>query len=107
MKNSGKQYVPRPLDLSEYATRKIYIDTMLNDAGWIENENWKNEIEVKGMPNKSGVGFIDYVLYGDDGKALAIIEAKRTCKNVEVGRQQAKLYADLIEKNKCNDLLYF
>lgn len=95
-----KQYVPRPLELSEYATRKIYIDTMLNDAGWIENENWKNEIEVKGMPNKSGVGFIDYVLYGDDGKALAIIEAKRTCKNVEVGRQQAKLYADLIEKKQ-------
>ena len=95
-----KQYVPRPLDLSEYATRKIYIDTMLNDAGWIENENWKNEVEVKGMPNKSGVGFIDYVLYGDDGKALAIIEAKRTCKNVEVGRQQAKLYADLIEKKQ-------
>lgn len=95
-----KQYVSKPLDLSEYATRKIYIDTMLNDAGWIENEDWQNEVKVNGMPNKKGVGFIDYVLYGDDGKALAIIEAKRTCKNVEVGRQQAKLYADLIEKKQ-------
>ena len=95
-----KQYVSKPLDLSEYATRKIYIDTMLNDAGWIENKDWQNEVKVNGMPNKKGVGFIDYVLYGDDGKALAIIEAKRTCKNVEVGRQQAKLYADLIEKKQ-------
>ena len=50
------------------------------------------------MPNKSNVGFADYVLYGDNGKALAVIEAKRTCVDVAVGRQQAKLYADLLEK---------
>ena len=29
-------YVPKPLDLSEYKTRKLYIDTMLTDAGWTE-----------------------------------------------------------------------
>jgi len=50
--------------------------------------------------NKSETGFADYVLYGDDGKALAIIEAKRTCVDVSKGRQQAKLYADLIEKQQ-------
>ena len=50
------------------------------------------------MPNKSGTGYADYVLYGDDGRALAVIEAKRTCKDVAVGRQQAKLYADILEK---------
>ena len=82
---------------SEYATRKKYIDTMLRDDGWIEGKNWLNEYELPGMPNKSEVGFADYALFGDDGRILAVIEAKRTCVDVSKGRQQAKLYADLIE----------
>jgi len=91
-------YVPKPLDLSEYQTRKIYIDTMLLDAGWTEGKDWLNEVELPGMPNKSEVGYADYVLYDDAHKPLAVIEAKRTCKDVAVGRQQAKLYADILEK---------
>ena len=91
-------YIPKPLDLSEYKTRKIYIDTMLGDVGWIEGKNWLNEVELTGMPNNAGVGYADYVLYGDDGKALAVVEAKRTCVDVAKGRQQAKLYADILEK---------
>ncbi len=91
-------YVPKPLELSEYKTRKIYIDSMLKDVGWIEGKNWINEVELEGMPNKSGVGYADYVLYDDSGKPLAVIEAKRTCKDVAIGRQQAKLYADILEK---------
>lgn len=93
-----QNYVPNPLDLTEYETRKIYIDTMLQDAGWTEGKNWLNEVELEGMPNKAGVGYADYVLYDDTGKPLAVIEAKRTCKDVVIGRQQAKLYADLLEK---------
>lgn len=95
----AQTYVEKPLDISEYKTRKIYIDTMLIDAGWILGNDWINEYEIDGMPNKSGVGYADYVLFGNDGKPLAVIEAKRTCKDVAVGRQQAKLYADLLEKN--------
>ena len=91
-------YVPKPLDLSEYKTRKIYIDTMLLDAGWTEGENWVNEVELPGMPNKSEVGRADYVLYDDAHRPLAVIEAKRTCVDVAKGRQQAKLYADILEK---------
>ena len=91
-------YVPKPLDLSEYKTRKIYIDSMLIDSGWIEGKDWINEVELAGMPNKSEVGYADYVLYDDSHKPLAVIEAKRTCVNVSKGRQQAKLYADLLEK---------
>ena len=91
-------YVPKPLDLSEYETRKLYIDSMLIDAGWTQGKDWLNEITVTGMPNKSGIGRIDYVLYDDMNKPLAIIEAKRTCKDIAEGRQQAKLYADLLEK---------
>lgn len=92
-------YVPKPLDLSEYKTRKIYIDSMLIDAGWVEGKNWLNEVELPGMPNKSEVGYADYILYDDSHKPLAVVEAKRTCVDVAKGRQQAKLYADIIEKD--------
>lgn len=91
-------YIPDPLELSEYDTRKIYIDLMLADAGWTEGKDWINEYELFGMPNKSNVGYADYVLFGDDGKPLAVVEAKRTCVDVAKGRQQAKLYADLLER---------
>ena len=91
-------YVPKPLELSEYQTRKLYIDSMLTEAGWAEGRDWINEVEIPGMPNKSEVGFADYVLYDDMHRPLAVIEAKRTCVDVSQGRQQAKLYADLLEK---------
>lgn len=91
-------YVPKPLDLSEYKTRKLYIDSMLIEAGWVEGKDWINEVELPGMPNKSEVGFADYVLYDDMHRPLAVIEAKRTCVDVAKGRQQAKLYADLLEQ---------
>ena len=97
-KEQQQTYVPKPLDLSEYKTRKIYIDSMLLDAGWIEGKDWLNEVELEGMPNKSETGYADYVLYDDSHKPLAVIEAKRTCVGVDKGRQQAKLYADLLEK---------
>ena len=91
-------YVPKPLDLSEYKTRKLYIDTMLMDAGWVEGSNWINEVPVTGMPNKSGTGRVDYVLYDDSHKPLALVEAKSSCMDVSKGRQQAKLYADALER---------
>lgn len=91
-------YIPKPLDLSEYKTRKIYIDSMLKDVGWEEGKNWLNEVKLTGMPNKSETGYADYVLYDDTYKPLAVIEAKRTCVDVSKGRQQAKLYADILEK---------
>ena len=91
-------YIPKPLEISEYKTRKLYIDVMLEDTGWTKGKDWLDEVELPGMPNQSEVGYADYVLYGDDRKALAVIEAKRTCVDVAKGRQQAKLYADLLEK---------
>ena len=91
-------YVPKPLNISEYETRKHYIDVMLEDAGWTEGKDWLNEVELPGMPNKSEVGFADYVLFDDAHKPLAVIEAKRTCVDVSKGRQQAELYAELLAK---------
>ena len=93
-----ESYVPKPLDLSEYKTRKLYIDAMLTDAGWTEGKDWVNEVELPGMPNKSQVGYADYVLYDDTHRPLAVIEAKKTCVDPAKGRQQAKLYADLLEQ---------
>lgn len=100
-------YVPKPLDISEYKTRKVYIDTMLQDAGWTEGKDWLGEVELPGMPNRSEVGFADYVLYGDDGRALAVVEAKRTCVDPVKGRQQAKLYADIMEQQQgCRPVIF-
>ena len=89
---------PNPNDPTEQETRKQYIDAMLRDAGWQLGVDWLEEVELQGMPNQAQVGFADYVLYGDNGKPLAVIEAKRTSVDPAKGRQQAKLYADLLEK---------
>ena len=84
-----ESYVPKPLDLSEYETRKLYIDAMLTDAGWTEGKGWLNEVELPGMPNKSEVGYADYVLYDDTHRPLAVIEAKRTCVCVRRSKSAA------------------
>ena len=91
-------YTVKPMDMTEAQTRKAYIDTMLLDAGWQRGADWVDEYPIDEMPNKSGFGFADYVLLGDNGLPLAVIEAKRTSVNVEKGRQQAVLYADFLEK---------
>lgn len=91
-------YVTKPLDLSEYSTRELYVDAMLIDAGWVEGKDWINEVKLTGMPNSSGVGYADYVLYDDMQRPLAVIEAKKTFADVAKGRQQATLYANILEK---------
>lgn len=89
--------LPDTHDYSEAETRKNLIDLLLKEAGWSLDPNKDTEFEVSGMPNESGVGFVDYVLWGDDGKPLALVEAKRTTRDPRVGQQQAKLYADCLE----------
>lgn len=84
-------------DISEFKTRKQFIDLDLKIAGW-DSTNIREEVEVKGMPNTQEAGYVDYVLYGENGKPLAVIEAKRTSKDSKIGQQQAKLYADCLEK---------
>lgn len=87
-----------PADISEFLTRKKYIDVDLRLLGWTFGDDVREEVELTGMPNPEGKGYADYVLYGKDGLPLAIIEAKRTSKDPKVGTQQAKLYADCLEK---------
>ncbi len=84
-------------ELSEAETRKKYIDVELKLAGWNIGTDCLVEVPVEGMPNAAGTGFVDYVLYGNNGKPLAVVEAKKTSKDSNVGSQQARLYADSLE----------
>ena len=89
------------LDFDEARTRTEIIDRMLADAGW-QTDNPDEvgcEVEVRHQPTDTGVGYADYVLWDDDGRPLGVIEAKRTSQNSEVGRTQAKLYADGLEQD--------
>ncbi|MCU8354855.1 DEAD/DEAH box helicase family protein [Vibrio vulnificus] len=89
-------------DYNEAETRTYLIDVLLHEAGWKLEHKRDREYPVSGMPisqaNPNGNGFVDYVLWGDDGTALAVVEAKRTHRRAEDGQQQAKLYADCLEK---------
>ena len=89
--------VPETRDWNESTTRRLIIDLALQRAGWPLDREHDREYEVTGMPNASGVGYADYVLWGDDGKPLAVVEAKKTTVDPAKGRQQAKLYADCLE----------
>ena len=91
------QAVPDGHDYSEAETRRTFIDLLLKEAGWALDQDRDREFEVLGMPNAQGKGYVDYVLWGDDGKPLGLVEAKRTTKSPQEGKQQAKLYADCLE----------
>ncbi len=100
------QDITDKIDYSEAETRKLFIDLLLEEAKWdvldkegaIVPSKACIEIEVNDMPNSGGVGYVDYVLFGANGKPLAVVEAKRTTKSPEVGRKQAILYADCLER---------
>ena len=88
---------------SEQETRKLLIDLLLREAGWDNlREGKEKEFEVMGMPlttNPTGKGFVDYVLWGDNGLPLAVVEAKSTLHDAHKGKHQASLYADCLEKS--------
>lgn len=88
---------PDTHDYSEAETRDYFIDLLLKEAGWALSQPRDREFEVTGMPNTEEKGFVDYVLWGDDGKPLGLVEAKRTRRDARVGQEQAKLYADCLE----------
>lgn len=103
-KGTRAQY-QKPPYMSEANTRKLYIDLYLKEAGWdvLDTENVAIagkagiEIKVEGMPNAQGIGFCDYVLYGRDGKPLAIVETKKTSVSPEKGRHQVDLYGECMK----------
>jgi len=96
---TANQAAPDTHDYNEQETRNAFIDLLLHEAGWTLDQPRDREYPVTGMPNNSGEGNVDYVLWGDDGKPLAVVEAKRTKRDARVGQQQAKLYADCLERD--------
>jgi type I restriction enzyme R subunit len=92
------------LQFDEATTRSTIIDSLLATSGWnvalgeASTSEVGKEVEVKYQPTASGLGYADYVLWDDNGSPLAVIEAKKTAVDPERGRQQAKLYADGLEK---------
>lgn len=92
------------LAFDEVTTRQRLIDTMLIAANWkvgvggVSTDEVGQEVQIPQPGNKTGIGFADYVLWGENNKPLAVIEAKRTAKDADVGRTQAKLYADSLEQ---------
>ena len=94
------QAVADSLNWNEAKTRQQLIDAMLIQAGWdISNpDKVGQEYEVVFPNNPSGKGFVDYVLWGDNGQPLAVVEAKKSGnKSLQAGREQARLYADALE----------
>lgn len=103
LKEEG-QKVAKFLQFNEETTRRRLIDQGLIAAGWnvgangTNTEQVKQEVRLSTLRTASGNGRADYVLYGDDGKPLAVIEAKRTAKDVKEGAEQARDYADALER---------
>jgi type I restriction enzyme R subunit len=88
---------PDTHDYDEAQTRELIIDLLLKEAGWPLDKPEDREYPVTGLPTPSGKGKVDYVLWGDDGKPLAVVEAKRTMKSSQSGQEQAKYYANALE----------
>jgi type I restriction enzyme R subunit len=86
-----------PKDPNEALTRTYLIDNLLQEAGWDLSLPNVKEFRIEGMPNNNEEGFADYVLWGKNGKPLAVVEAKRTSRDPQVGRHQAELYAKNLE----------
>ena len=85
-------------EISEAETRKRYIDLIIENEGWTIGEDCIPEVEISGIATPNGKGKADYVLYGDNGVPLAVIEAKKLDIDPLIGKNQAKEYADALEK---------
>lgn len=96
-KQANATHPPVGHDYNEAETRALYIDVLLREAGWPLDAR-SREVEVAGMPSATGKGYVDYVLWDDDGRPLALVEAKRTGRSPHEGQHQAKLYADCLEQ---------
>lgn len=85
-------------EATEAEVRERYINLDLQEAGWTIGKDCLTEVPVVGMPKGSGKGYADYVLYGKNSLPLAVLEAKKPSVKAQAGSQQAKIYADCLER---------
>ena len=90
------------LKFDEATTRARLIDLQLAESGWKLAPNGGDSDEVSresDVPQPNGkTGRADYVLWDESGKPIGVIEAKKTASSPEIGKTQAKLYADGLEE---------
>ncbi len=101
--------------ITEAKTRQDIIDKRLLKSGWnVEDPSQvTSELDIwVGLPEgvtepeheHQGFQYADYVLLGQDGYPLAVVEAKKTSKDARVGQEQARQYAVNIQKNSGKDM---
>ena len=107
LRESREKNVPVEI-INEATTRDLFIDVLLREAGWNPHGPNVYEFPVKGMPNTTGDGFVDYVLWGKNGLPLGVVEAKRTKRDPQEGQRQAELYADCLAQTfKQRPVIYY
>src|SRR6266487_2126055 len=110
------------------AQARITINKMLEDAGWRflpdgsgQRENVILEHRLSGRtfsPNadlgndfeRAPEGFVDYVLLNTDGRAVAVVEAKRESIDPLTAKEQARTYAENLNASHIflsNDLVHW
>ncbi len=103
------------MNITEARTRQEIIDKRLEKAGWDVNNPTQvtSELDIwVGLPEGieepeneyQGFRFADYALLGEDGYPLAVVEAKKTSKDARIGQEQARQYAEEIQKNSGKDM---
>ena len=97
-RETQKHTQPYELPKTEWDTRKILIDEMLENVGWDFDRNVFREYSLHGMPTTTGTGYADYVLQDNSGRIVGVVEAKKTSVQPEAGRNQVEEYANAIEK---------
>lgn len=85
------------LHINESDTREYLINRDLARAGWKVGGKGANTEEVTQEHVLTTGERADYVLWDDNGKPLAVAEAKKTSRDVDAGLKQAALYADALE----------
>lgn len=93
---------------NEKLTRKEIIDDRLKQAGWNVDDRTQvvEEFDIivdsnmvqEAATSYAGRQFSDYVLLAKDGKPLAVVEAKKSTVDANIGKEQAKQYCFNIQK---------
>jgi len=100
--------------MNESKTRQEIIDKRLALAGWQVNrpDRVSQEFDIllgpsavrETQPPYGGHQFSDYLLLKKDSSPQAVVEAKKTSRNAQLGQEQALQYAQNIQKAQGGDL---
>ncbi len=84
----------------EKENKKLFVLASLREAGWpiaLKSDQSYPETACIGMTLEDGSS-IDFILYGRDGKPLAVVDYSNAVENPIAGRRHASHVADLLER---------